>query len=289
LYPYTTLFRSPHLVGLAHYAFAQHRHMILDPDMVWVTIERGLAAHILENAEELRHQFVAHKGKKFIEIERNGFVRGGKNDWEGCFDEFSEKIGGEIGKKKDLIVSNFSTTDGLRRVSSEIVLMDAMSKYFDYGLRTRCSIPSVTLEGTVEDWEKIKDKVSAMSEFGLSWWTDHLLPITDELIKTAKGNPDLEFWKSWYKEGGGSGGPYITGHVNKFFPYLESYSKGINRNDFNSNHGPTLDKYLKGFSKVPFVWNYLGTKFPMEFIGGVVGIEATPEGAVRGAFGWGVQ
>lgn len=278
----------PHLVGLAHIAFAQHRHMILDPDTIWLTIERGLSAHILENAEELRSQFVTHQGKKFIEIRRDEFVRGEKNNWEGCFDEFSEKIGDEIGNKKDLIISNFSTTNTLRRVSSEIVLMDAMSKYFDYGVSTCCSIPSVTLEGSVEDWEKIKDKVHAISEFDLSWWTDHLIPITEEFIRSAKGNPDLEFWKSWYKEGGGSGGPFITGHVNKFFPYLDTYN-GIKKNGLDSPHGPTMNQYPKGFSKVPFVWNYYNIKYPMQFIGGIIGIEAVDNGAVRGAFGWAVQ
>lgn len=278
----------PSLVGLAHIAFAQHRRMILDPDTVWLTIERGLATHILENAEELRPQFVSHQGKKFIEIRRDNFVRGQKNDWEGCFDEFSEKIGEHIGKKKDLIVSEFSTTGVLQRVASEIVLMEAMSKYFDYGMQTRCSIPSVTLEGSIEDWEKIKTKVHAISEFGLSWWTDRLIPVVDELIRSAKGNPDLDFWRSWYKQGGGSGGPFITGHINTFYPYLKEYKK-IVRNDFDHAYGPTLSNFTKGFSRVPFVWDYYDTKYPMNFVGGIVGIEAIEGGAVRGAFGWAVH
>ena len=72
------------LVGLAHLSFATHRHMILDPDAVWITIEHGLATHIKENAEALRSQFVSFEGKKTIEIWRSEFVRGGINNWEGC-------------------------------------------------------------------------------------------------------------------------------------------------------------------------------------------------------------
>lgn len=284
-----------HLVGLAHSAFASHLHMILDPDSVWMTIERGFAIHITENAEELREQFVNFRGKQFIEIQRDHFVKGEKNDWEGCFDEFSEKIGEFIGKKRDLIVSDYSTTGTLQRVSSEIILMDAMSKYFDYGVSTCCSIPLVTLEGTVEDWQMIRDRVAVIAEFGLSWWTDHLIPVCDQLVKAAKGQPDLEFWQSWYKEGGGSGGPYISGHITKFFPYLQSGSSFKKSEvDYTGRGGmfgraPTLDNFPKGISKVPFVWDYYGAKMPMEFAGGVIGIQQQDDGAIRCAHGWAVR
>ena len=285
----------PNLVGLAHTAFAEHYHMIVDPDMVWLSIEKGLAIHITENAEELRDKFVKHKGKKLIEIHRDQFIRGQTNDWEGCFDEFSEKIGEEIGAKRDLIVGNFSTTQKLQRVSSEIILMDAMSRYFDYGVQTMCSIPLVTLEGEVQDWESIRDRVRQFNEFGLMWWTDHLLPVLDQLIETAKGKPDLEFWKSWYKEDGGSGGPFIDGHVQKFFPYLDNGGTGYKKNELvhrssgGFGGGPTMDAFVKGLSNVAFVWDYYGTMYPMEFVGGIIGIQQDPNGAVRGAFGWAVR
>lgn len=289
------------LVGLAHLSFATHRHMILDPDSVWITIEHGLATHIKENAESLRSQFVTFEGKKTIDIRRDFFVRGGVNDWEGCFDEFSEKIGEYIGPKKDLIVGNFSTTGTLQRVSSEIVLMDAMSKYFDYSVSTLCHIPIITLNGTVEDWEIIRDKVNSFDAFGLSWWTDYLKPVLDKFVETAKGNIDLDFWKSWYKEGGGSGGPFISGHVNALFPYIKSNNE---RNKYMGTHQPnkvgslyeidfahgnTLSAFNQSISKVPFIWNYYSTIFPMEFVGGIIGISQNDKGAIECSFGWAVR
>ncbi|MCK9567375.1 DUF4419 domain-containing protein [Candidatus Pacearchaeota archaeon] len=281
------------LVGLAHLSFAEHRHMILDPDAIWLTIEHGLATHIKENAEELRSKFVTFQGKKTIDIRRDQFIRGGVNDWEGCFDEFSEKIGGFIGPKKDLIVGNFSTTGKLQRVSSEIVLMDAMSKYFDYSVTTLCHIPMITLTGSVEDWEAIRDKVNAFDEFGLSWWTDHLKPVLDQFVLAAKGEIDVSFWKSWYKEGGGSGGPFISGHVNAFFPYVDSRNE---RNKYMGTYTPqkvmggnTLSDFNQSLSKVPFIWNYYDSILPMEFIGGLIGLTQDDQGAVRCAFGWAVR
>ena len=278
---------GPHLAGLSHLAFADHRHMILDPDTVWLTIEKGLAIHITENAEELRQQFVKFDGKKTIEIQRNNFIKGGVNDWESCFDEFSEKIGEEIGEnKRELIVGNFSTTNKLQRVTSEIMLMEAMSKYFSYACSTACAIPLVTLEGTVEDWENIRDRTRALSEFGLSWWTDELLPVLDQLVLTAKGKPDLDFWVSWYKEGGGSGGPFIDGHVTKFYPYLKIRNT-YRRADLNASK--TLNQFVRGYSQVPFIWDYYGTKYPMEFLGGITGVTQDSTGAIRCSFGWAVR
>jgi len=277
------------LVGLAHLAFASHRHMILDPDAVWITIEHGLATHIKENAEELRSKFVTFKGKKTIDLRRDEFRRGGVNDWEGCFDEFSEKIGEFIGPKKDLIVGNFSTTGKLQRVSSEIVLMDAMSKYFDYSISTCCHIPLITLTGSVEDWENIRDKVNSFDEFGLSWWTDSLKPVLDQFILSAKGDIDVSFWKSWYKEGGGSGGPFISGHVNALFPYVGSDNRKNTYMGTASHHGNTLSSFNQSISKVPFIWNYFDMIYPMEFAGGLIGISQDDQGSVRCEFGWAVR
>lgn len=278
------------IVGLAHYSFATHRHMILDPDTIWITIEHGLATHIKENSEELRKQFVSFDGKKTIGIRRDNFIRGGFNNWEDCFDEFSEKIGEFIGPKKDLIVGKFSTTENLQRVSSEIVLMDAMSKYFDYLVSTCCYIPVITLLGKVEDWELIRDKVNSFDSFGLSWWTDYLKPVIDQFILAAKGNPNIDFWKSWYKEGGGSGGPFISGHINALFPYVGKTNK---RNKYmgtcSIHDGNTLSQFNQSISKVPFIWSYLGSILPMEFSGGLVGITQNAQGCVNCSFGWAVR
>lgn len=280
------------LIDLSKYSFNEHRHLILDPDTIWLTIANGLAIHIKENAEELRHQFVNFKGKQDILIQRDHFIKGQSNDWEGCFDEFSDKISDYIGPKRDLIVSNFSSTTKLAKVSSEIILMDAMSKYFNYGMNTRCGIPLVTIEGTVEDWEKLKEKVYNISEFDLKWWTDELIPVLDKIVESSKGSPDVGFWEEWYSISGGSGGPYISGHVTKFYPYLGNDKK--HKTDWSKLKGSmfggiTEYQITNSYSSVPFVWNYHGTKYSMEFIGGIIGVKAEDNGAVKSNFGWAVR
>jgi hypothetical protein len=281
-----------------HVAFDLHYPLVLSPDDVWLAIAQGFAAHVNQHAEELRKQFVEHDGKAKIVIERNGFRKGSPdNDWMGGFHEFSDKIAEHIGKKRDLLVGGFSTTGPQERAASEIVLMDAMKSYFDYGCRTCCGIPNVTLLGTVDDWTQIRDRAQVLAEFKCEAWVKSLTAVLDRFVAAAKGSADPKFWQSLYHEGGGSGGPYVTGFVNVFFPYVGQgkytrsnratfeWSKGIG----HMCGGPTPGDFPMGLSSVPFEWEYFDQTFPMQFLGGFVGATQDPDTlAVRPSIGWAV-
>lgn len=280
-------------LSTVHQAYNDHRPLALSPDHFWLTIAQGLAKHINLNAEKLRHKFVDFEGKKQIIVERNGFKKGSpNNDWEDCFDEFSEKIQSYIGKKRDLIVSDFSTTGHIEKAASEVVLMDAVQSYFSYMVKTLCGFPSITLEGEVEDWEKLLDKVYYMSELGLTWWTDYLIPVIDKVLDSTKGNVDKDFWNSFLKVGGGSGGPYISGWINVLFPYLKDnrvnnyISKWAKNSGMGS--GPTPEVFPCGLSSVPFVWNYFGNMINMRFVAGVIGA-SQDNLTLRPQTGWAVK
>ena len=105
-----------------------------------------------------------------------------------------------------------------------------MKQYFVYKvLMGGCGISSITLEGSTEDWMKIKSKLEFLSTKAMNWWTKHLIPIIDNIIKTKiyyeknkKINEDLiEFWKNMIKVKG-KGDLYephmINGWIIKFIP-----------------------------------------------------------------------
>jgi Domain of unknown function (DUF4419) len=284
------------LMEAVHESFASHYPLILTPDVIWLTLAQGFANHINANAETLRERFVAHAGKEMIKIDRPNFQKGSsKNDWPGAFAEFSEKIGERIGKKKDLVVSNFSTTTPVERAVSEIVLMDSMKSYFKYAVRTLCGIPRVTLTGTVADWESVYSRVENLAEYDLGWWVQPLLPVLEKLVNTAEGNPDIKFWDEMYKKENGSGGPYIQGWINNLFPYIEDHKNELVKNDTldpsKRNHGLTMDKFPNSLSKVPFKWELYETiTHDMEFLGGIVGVHQDAETlAVEPAIGWAIR
>ena len=72
----------------------------------------------------LRKQFVNHEGKKEMEISRPNFVKGSdKNDWEGVFPEFSEKIDENcVEGTVKLIKCDFTTTVQIEKVVSTFSL-----------------------------------------------------------------------------------------------------------------------------------------------------------------------
>ena len=282
-------------VSAIHTSYAHHYPLVLSPDTVWLTIAQGFGNHVNANAEKLRKMFVSHEGKKLIMIRRDGFKKGSrKNDWQGCFSEFSEKISEYIGKKRDLIVNDFSTTGLVERAASELVLMDSMKSYFKYGMRTCCGIPNITLTGTVEDWKNIRVRAENLSEFDLKWWVDALIPTLDHFVKAAEGNPDIKFWDNMYKQSGGSGGPYASGWINTLIPYLGATASTKNpfTEKWQSNgfmDGPTLDQFPSSLAKVPFKWEYYGNTFDMEFLGGTVGVHQNDNLSVEPTIGWAVR
>ena len=55
------------------YSFYDHVPLRLTPDALWITLARGFALHVNENAEELRSKFVSHSGQKKLTVTRMDF------------------------------------------------------------------------------------------------------------------------------------------------------------------------------------------------------------------------
>ncbi|MBP5412888.1 MAG: DUF4419 domain-containing protein, partial [Bacteroidales bacterium] len=117
-------------------------------------------------------------------------------------------------------------TTPVTRVVSQVTIMSAMKSFFDYTILEICGIPSVILEGTPEDWQKIADRVQLLRKYQLDWWVDEMEPVLQKIVKASQGEVDKKFWKSMYKEHGNPeyemcGDPNVIsdGWVIKFFPY----------------------------------------------------------------------
>ena len=158
-----------------------------------------------------------------IQVRRDDFVKGSpENPWAEVWPEFSSAIKKAIGHEThSCILNDFSTTGPTQRAASEIVLMDCVQSYFSYKFITLCGIPAITLEGTVEDWEKIHQKVKRLKEFDLQWWTMDVRQITEEFVSAAKGHPNQLFWRAIYKQENDSGGPHTSGWLVRLLPYLK--------------------------------------------------------------------
>lgn len=278
-------------------SYAQHYPLVLGPDEVWMTLAQSFAQHVDQNAEKLRRLFVQHEGKEKIVWRNDSLVMGSPNNpWMDGFDYFADEIKKHIGKKHDLLTASFSTTGPVERAASQVVLMDAMKHYFEYGVMTLCGVPEITLLGTTEDWKSIRARVQAFNEVeGLSAWVKRLDPITSQFVEASEGRVDRKFWADIYKtEHRGSGGPEISGWANALFLYLANRDGTMRKNplaeDAGSDYNPRSGDYPCGISKVPFWWEYHGPRYDYEFLGGFVAVSQDPETlAVRPALGWAVR
>lgn len=206
------------LIRAVHSAFAQHLPLTLSPDCIWLVIEQGFAHHVTENTEALRRRLVRHDGKRELVATVHDLSL---SSFESAISSFSSQIRDQSDPVlHDTLICNFSTTTPAIRTAFEVVLMDTYSGYFDYMMLSICGIPKITLTGTVEDWQRIRDRVEVLETFGLSWWIDRLRPILDQFIRTAEGTPDLEFWQAICKPKYAYGGDVITGWIADLFPYL---------------------------------------------------------------------
>ena len=290
-------------VGAVHTAYDQHYPLVLSPDMIWQCVAQGFAIHVNKNTEKLRHMFVENEGKTKIIVERNrSYSRGNPdNDWEGVFGDFSEEIRKNVGDEiHSLLTPEFSTTGPVERAAAQIVLMDAFKEYFEYELHTLCGIPQITLEGTVDDWKKLREKTLSLAKFDLKWWIDAMEPILNEFVKAAGGKVCTDFWKHIYKIDGGSGGPYITGWTLTLFPYIGRNMENMRQNPFLESwkvsdveddwgYGLTTSSFPKGTVSTPFKWVFPGKEFPMYFYAGFLGVSQDKKSlALRPVIGWAV-
>jgi len=303
------------VVAAIHLAFNDHRPLVLSPDIIWLLVAQGFANHVNANAEGVRRQLVKHSGRVVIAVRRDDFIKGSpENPWSEVFDEFTDRIREHVGEAThDLLLPTFSTTGVVERAAAQIVLLDAMQSFFSYEFHTMCGIPQVVLEGTAHDWESLADRTRDLGPFGLDWWVGPLTPILDEFVAAARGRVNSPFWQSIYKLDGGSGGPYTTGWITAFFPYLKDWQTGqathrnpwlarggkeleellyppAKRDPHRFGHGPTTEAFPAGLARAPFLWNYYDHPYPMEFLGGFVGVRQDADTLrLQPEIGWAVR
>ena len=216
-------------------AYKNHYPITITPDMIWILVLQGFSRFMEKYEDLVRDKFVDFQGKKELNVEiydKTPYTAT-KEDWDGIVKEFVEKIGQHVGQETtDSLECNFSTTSQVAKVTSQVAIMSAMKQYFTYKASfLGCGISTITLEGSMQDWEKIKSKLEFLSTKGLEWYTKHLIPIIDKILESKNyynyngqlSEELIEFWKGMVRVKG-KGGLYdpliINGWIVKFIPNL---------------------------------------------------------------------
>lgn len=280
-------------------AYNDHLPLRLTPDVIWMQILYGLARAIEQDPEVFRKHFVQHEGKKELIVRRDGFRIGAENNWAPVFGDFSSQIAEHVGDKHKDLVGSFSTSSDLDLAATSILIMDTMQSYFHYTVMTKCGFPEITLVGTPDDYKEMRRRVQAWEELpGLSWWTTPLLEVLDQLVYTACGRPDKNFWGKLYRETRGSGGTTIDGWLTVLFPYVTrekwtrengQYVSAMVTEKSRAFTGGrvSLSDLPEALGNAPVTWDYMGQKIDLEVFGGLVGV-GVDEGKLTPRVGWAV-
>ena len=281
-------------------AYAQHRPLVLSPDMVWVLISQGFARYVNAHPEEMRDKLVSHTEKMDLVVESDKELLSEDADWERMMADFTalieENTKGDIAKT---ITADFSTTGITERITSQITLMETMKSYFDYVIHyIGCGIPNITLTGTPQDWKSVVKKTQRLGSYALSEWTATLVPILTEFVKASEGKPNQSFWQKMVKKGRvdkfSDGGcsklnpTELDGWILKFFP---------------DENGQTLDQ-VPCTHKMPSERVYVDFRYqmispsdgtvladvPLQLVAGFIGTEVDPlTHALTPKMGWVVR
>ena len=283
-------------------AFADHRSLVLSPDMVWLIIGQGFSRYVNAHSEELRDKLVSHQGKMVLRVENgNDVLNPSKGNWTQLLNDFSAMIAENTkGEVADMMTANFSTTGIDERIASQITLMETVKTYFDFwNAKLICGIPTITLEGTPEDWQKVREKARMLAQYGLEKWADELDPILAEFEKASEGNPNQAFWrdivmkvrvdKCKSKQRCGGYEPNETTHLDgwflKFFPNEHGYTQD---DILYTESMPT--EMARGNFKQEYIDPVTGASMkvvPVQLWAGFVGVQVDEKtGALTPKIGW---
>ncbi|TVY68862.1 Uncharacterized protein LSUE1_G006828 [Lachnellula suecica] len=208
-------------------AYSNHHHLILRPEDIWFTILVQLNIYINEHPEDLRSMFRTHEGRKQLTFDWSKDLAGSAlfgADWA----RFAYQIGKTFEKNiidpslREWFMPAFSTTTKSDQTTARIIMMSASQKWSSYGDSIMCGLPSVTLLGCKDDWEKMLERLERLKGFGKepSIWYGLLKPVLTKFVETFD-SPDSgnikEFWqKIAHYTGGGSGPFYLSGWITAF-------------------------------------------------------------------------
>jgi len=144
--------------------------------------------------------------------------------------------------------------------------MDSFKKYFTYGRCIPCcGIRNVHFMGNLEDWKKLKTKISNLKKYAGDknqiWplYIEGVLEILDEFIATYKGeSKNKDFWNKImnFRHGrlGSGSTSYVSGWILKFFYGIGSSE--IETSDLpkcSINFPIELDNKLTGIKKTVYL------------------------------------
>ncbi|RHY21560.1 hypothetical protein DYB32_009779, partial [Aphanomyces invadans] len=194
------------------------------------------------------------------------------------------------------VLPSFSTTTFHDRIVGSVVMMASMKKYFTYSCQLACGIPTVTLLGTVSDWEDIRRRADKLATFGdlTTKWMSMLTPVLDQFVAAAANKPDVEFWQRiCHSVSHGSGSCHLSGWITVFSVPGEFTPYGSHVREMVKLGGdfPVVEvgKVTAGYLTVDVKIDDNGTEYKSVMFAGHLAYEALVDGtSIQPTLAWAI-
>ena len=176
-------------------AYFDHCPIKVNPNVIWQLILNLFSKYVNDYSERLRNIFVNFEGRKEINCIRIGTFKDVYKYKDDLIEEFCNKISENIGKQlTDILTPNFTTSTKNSIIAGKVSIMSTFKKYFQYEIgMVSCGIPYILLEGSLEDWKKILEKLKSLSKYRFN--RKNIEKDIIEIINTKEGKINLDFWR----------------------------------------------------------------------------------------------
>ena len=286
-------------------AHTNHYPIRIKPDDIWLLIIQAFSHHVNINSEQLRSMFVNFEGKKELVV--NYAVSNLEEVDAKLLEDFSVQINEQmkeyLGENLlNILTPNFTTTNNESLIICKISIMGAFKKYFDYTMfLSGCGIPYIILEGTAEDYKKIKEKALELKKYKFDWYIDKLIPHIDKMIEAKEGKIDVDYFKNMiqnkeateYKPGlsGRRGYDYKVDHLSgwflNFFAYIGDVQGCYEQFKLDDIGVKDFEKFPSQMLTVPFKIIDINQKqHSMKYKVGFIGCAQNKKKEVYPVTGW---
>jgi hypothetical protein len=274
------------------HSYNQHLPLVLRPDDIWHVICIAFGKYVETHAEAMRYCFVSHEGKKKLSIIAGESFHGTTPaDWEILLTMMQNEIGKHVKTEiMQWLTPEFSTTTTLDHLVANIALMSTMKQYFSYGFEFGCGLTTITLKGTLKDWNDLVTKSKYLRTFNqpfLDQWADLLIPVlenfADAYSRAIRGQEqDKSFWQRiCTSKRRGSGGQQT--YLGWFMVFTPLDNKGRyqlkDKQSVDTNNVYAVcddDSIPIGICSVPVDINDNGTEIQTKFFAGSLTVNYDP-------------
>ena len=239
-------------------AYCRHKPLRLRPDDVAQAVLVGAAGLVSAHAKASARASPPTRPMIDVEVSEHADVhRPGFWDW------VLDRIQGQCPPEDVPAMGPFSTSTRADTTARTIAIMAALGDKFRFGMMSKCGIPAVWLQGTAEDWSRLRRQVGALmpSQPAVVEWVKLLDPVLAQFeAMAATGVADVGFWEKVLHRTGhrGSGSKLVlSGWITLFFPVASGDCIRTNMADPGARL--PVEDAPAGYSWVPFSWTVVRT------------------------------